>query len=113
MFMKKIALTTIIFSLLGLRSLSVANACGTGNWVDTGTPGPLGWTWHYNADKTTGDRPTANYMCSHFFDDTQNCNKLSVTVGKATYNSCSYDTGTYTLQGLFSGNNIKTDCQVC
>ncbi len=113
MCMKKIVLAAMTFSLLGLSSLSVADMCGPGNWVDTGTPGPLGWVIHYNADKTTGDAEAAKYICTHFYDDTNNCSKLPVTVGKATYNGCSYDTGTYTLQGLVSGNNVKTDCQAC
>lgn len=113
MFVRKIVLTTMTLSLLSLSSLSVASSCGKGNWVDTGTKGPWGWTWHYNAEKTTGNAQGAKYVCSHFFGDTKNCNNLPVTVHNATYNSCSYNTGIYTLQGLALGYNVITDCQVC
>ncbi|MBW2723097.1 MAG: hypothetical protein JRE71_01805 [Deltaproteobacteria bacterium] len=80
---------------------------------NTECPGPYGWEWHVSrCSNGLYQDPDCAYICCNFYDGTSNCNNLPATFGAYTVNSCSYNTGVYSMSVTSGGENFSVTCQL-
>jgi len=80
---------------------------------NTGCSGPIGWKWHVSACSLgLFQEPDCAYICCNFYNGTSNCNNIPSAFGGYTVNSCSYNTGLYTMGVSRFGENFTVTCQL-
>ena len=80
---------------------------------NTECPGPIGWEWHVSrCSNGLYQDPDCAYICCNFYGGTRNCNDIPATFAGYTVNSCSYNTGLYSMSVASGGENFSVTCQL-